>query len=287
MNDLPVPEAELHAFVDGELSAERQAQIVAWLAQHPADAARVHAYRTQKEQLRRLYDPLLDESWPVSLNARVSQMQSPSASRSLFDADDKAVLSTSPENQRVVRTPLPRSLFHKGHWLAGGLLTLSGVLVGWLAHAYLQPPVTPIVSLPRQAAVAHAVYSPDIRRPVEISAENEEQLVNWLSKRLGARVRPARLGPLGYQLIGGRLLPGNSGPVAQFMYHDASGQRLTLYLSSENTANQETAFRFVAQGPLNVFYWVDGQFGYALSAAIDKDELARLAKAVHEQFEPR
>ncbi|HPP46555.1 MAG TPA: hypothetical protein PLF25_03500, partial [Accumulibacter sp.] len=108
MNDLPVPEAELHAFVDGELSAERQAQIVAWLAQHPADAARVHAYRTQKEQLRRLYDPLLDESWPVSLNARVSQMQSPSASRSLFDADDKAVLSTSPENQRVVRTQLPR-----------------------------------------------------------------------------------------------------------------------------------------------------------------------------------
>ncbi len=135
--------------------------------------------------------------------------------------------------------------------------------------------------------MAHAVYSPDIRRPVEISAENEEQLVNWLSKRLGTRVRPARLGFLGYQLIGGRLLPGNSGPVAQFMYHDASGQRLTLYLSTENTANQETAFRFVAQGPLNIFYWVDGQFGYALSAAIGKDELARLAKAVHEQFDKR
>lgn len=262
MNDLPVSETELHAFVDGELSAERQGQIVAWLAQHPADAVRVHAYRTQNEQLRRLYAPVLDESWPAAWNRSVAQMQTLPARRNLLHAYGRRLA-------------------------AGCLLTLSGVLAGWLAHAYFQPPHTAIVSLPRQAAVAHAVYSPDIRRPVEISAENEEQLVNWLSKRLGTRVRPARLGPLGYQLIGGRLLPGNSGPVAQFMYHDASGQRLTLYLSTENTANQETAFRFVAQGPLNVFYWVDGQFGYALSAAIDKDELARLAKAVHEQFDNR
>ncbi len=266
MNDLPVSEAELHAFVDGELSAERQAQILAWLSDHPADAARVHAYRTQNEQLRRLYAPVLDERWPVAWNQSVAQTQTPPARRHQRHAYGRRLA-------------------------AGCLLTLPGVLAGWLAHAYFQPPPPPptttAFSLPRQAAVAHAVYSPDIRRPVEISAENEEQLVNWLSKRLGTRVRPARLGFLGYQLIGGRLLPGNSGPVAQFMYHDASGQRLTLYLSTENTANQETAFRFVAQGPLNIFYWVDGQFGYALSAAIDKDELARLAKAVYEQFDKR
>ena len=133
--------------------------------------------------------------------------------------------------------------------------------------------------------MAHAVFSPDVRRPVEIRAEQEDQLVTWLSKRLGTPVRPPKLGALGYELIGGRLLPGGSGPVAQFMYHDVAGQRLTLYVSTENTRNRDTAFRFAQEGPINVFYWVNGQFGYALSAGIAKDDLARVATAVYEQLE--
>jgi anti-sigma factor RsiW len=88
-------------------------------------------------------------------------------------------------------------------------------------------------------------------------------------------------------LIGGRLLPGNSGPVAQFMYHDASGQRLTLYVTTENAANRDTGFRFAKEGPVNVFYWIDGKFGYALSAGIDKGELARVATTVYDQLEHR
>ena len=109
--------------------------------------------------------------------------------------------------------------------------------------------------------------------------------MTWLSKRLGTPVRPPKLGALGYELIGGRLLPGNIGPVAQFMYHDASGQRLTLYVSTEIGRNQDTAFRFAKEGPVNVFYWIDGKFGYALSAGISKNELSRVATAVYEQLE--
>lgn len=98
-------------------------------------------------------------------------------------------------------------------------------------------------------------------------------------------MRPPKLGALGYELIGGRLLPGGSGPVAQFMYHDAAGQRLTLYVSTENAGNRDTAFRFAQEGPINVFYWIDGQFGYALSAGIPKAELAHVATAVYRQLE--
>jgi anti-sigma factor RsiW len=140
-------------------------------------------------------------------------------------------------------------------------------------------------SLPHQAAVAHAVFSPDVRRPVEVTAQQEEQLVAWLTKRIGAPVRPPKLGALGFELVGGRLLPGNSGPVAQFMYQDASGQRLTLYVSTENTGNRDTAFRFAREGTVNVFYWIDGKFGYALSAGLDKGRLALIATAVYDQIE--
>jgi len=35
-----------------------------------------------------------------------------------------------------------------------------------------------------------------------------------------------------------------------------------------------------------VFYWIDGSFGYALSAAVGKGELSQVASAVYEQLQP-
>ena len=144
----------------------------------------------------------------------------------------------------------------------------------------------------QRAAVAHAVYAPDARRAVEVDAEHEDQLVAWLSKRMGARMQAPRLRALGYELVGGRLLPGESKPVAQFMYQDGSGSKLTLYASNElpgagvptATPNADTAFSFAQRGALNTFYWVDGEFGYALSAGADRAELARVSAEVYRQL---
>ncbi|WP_444846061.1 anti-sigma factor family protein, partial [Duganella caerulea] len=143
-----------------------------------------------------------------------------------------------------------------------------------------------LAALPRRAALAHVVYTPEIRHPVEVGADQQAHLVAWLSKRLGAQLKPPQLASLGYALEGGRLLPGQSGPVAQFMYRDGAGARLTLYVSTEQTHNQETGFRFAQEGQVGVFYWIDGRFGYALSGNLDKAALATLASAVYAQLEP-
>ena len=146
----------------------------------------------------------------------------------------------------------------------------------------------------QRAAIAHAVYRPDVRRAVEVSADHEDQLVAWLSRRMGAGMKPPHLQALGYALDGGRLLPGDKGPVAQFMYHDNAGAKLTLYVSNEvsvvgaaaqSQKNQETAFRFAREGSVNVFYWVNGPFGYAISADADKAELARVSGEVYRQLD--
>jgi anti-sigma factor RsiW len=89
---------------------------------------------------------------------------------------------------------------------------------------------------------------------------------------------------MGYELVGGRLLPGDKGPVAQFMYTTGNGQRLTLYVTRE-AAGQETAFKFGQDGSVNVFYWVDKNFGYALSGGADRKELARVSQEVYRQLE--
>jgi len=94
------------------------------------------------------------------------------------------------------------------------------------------------------------------------------------------------LGNHGYQLVGGRLLPGERGPVAQFMYQEGKGRRLTLYVRVNPDKSGETAFRFAHEHGVGVFYWLDGKLGYALSGDVEKNELLSLATAVHRQLNP-
>ncbi|MEI7611847.1 MAG: anti-sigma factor [Betaproteobacteria bacterium] len=265
MKPKSINENELHAYVDRHLPENERQVVDCYLSEHPGEAERIRDYQQQNLALKALFNPVLDEPLPEHLLS----------------------LAVAPPVESI--SPARNALFH---WslqrLAAGLfIALVGGAAGWLAHD--QRPqaetVASSVPLPRQAAIAHAVFTPDVRRPVEVSGQQEEQLVAWLSKRLGTPVKPPKLGALGYELVGGRLLPGNIGPVAQFMYQDSSGQRLTLFLSTENTSNQNTAFRFAQEGQVKVFYWIDGKFGYALSGTLDKGELARLATAVYDQIE--
>jgi anti-sigma factor RsiW len=166
-----------------------------------------------------------------------------------------------------------------------GWLMLGGV-GGWYLHDYSVAKSADTIAFAHRAAVAHIVYSPEVRHPVEVGADQEAHLVAWLSKRIGGSLKVPQLTPLGYQLVGGRLLPGNLGPVAQFMFQDGSGQRLTLYVRNGGGEAKETAFRYAQERGISVFYWIDGRFGYALSGEIDKSELLRVAKVVYQQLNP-
>ena len=170
------------------------------------------------------------------------------------------------------------------------MLVAAGIAVG-LSIAYFRigpASVAPAAAatFPMRAARAHAVYSPEVRHPVEVDAKDQEHLVRWLSKRLGVGLRVPVLASEGFELLGGRLLPGPDGPVAQFMYQESGGKRLTLYVSRPNRGETLTAFRFAQEGPVAVFYWIDRECSYALSGELDRPALARVATAVYKQLEP-
>ncbi|WP_413628865.1 anti-sigma factor family protein [Herbaspirillum frisingense] len=275
-----ISEEELHAYADGQLPASRAGEIAAWLEQDPAHAAelqQVRAWRAQNRALHAHYDPVLEEALPPRLAAAVL------AGGEEYRRRDKGAAANAANAANS-------ALWWR--YAAMLLLTLAGGLGGWYlrdlsagGNARTLVASAPVM-LARQAAVAHTVFSADLRRPVEVGADQEQALVTWLSRRLGANVRAPKLAPLGYDLIGGRLLPGQSGPVAQFMYQDAAGQRLTLYVSHDQVQNHETGFRFAQEGRVNVFYWIDGQFGYALSGSLARPELSRIASSVYEQLAP-
>lgn len=139
------------------------------------------------------------------------------------------------------------------------------------------------------AALAHAVYTPEQRHPVEVDARQADHLVAWLSKRLGTPLHAPQLAPLGYELLGGRLLAAGEGPVAQFMYQNAAGARLTLYVrraapAGVMPADTLTAFQVAREGDVEVFYWVEDGFGYALSGRVARPQLQAVAEAVYHQL---
>ena len=123
------------------------------------------------------------------------------------------------------------------------------------------------------------MYAAEVRHAVEVDASQQEHLVRWLSKRLGTELKVPVLAAEGFELLGGRLLPGPEGPVAQFMYQDASGKRLTLYVNARSKSEGPTAFRFAKEGNVSVFYWIDGAVGLR---ALGRHRQARaLARGEH------
>lgn len=258
MSEVTVTESDLQAYLDGRLSEQRRAAVEAWLASRPDDSERIADYRWLSAQLRSAYDPVLAEPVPEYL----AEFSRPRMKW--------------------------RTLAAVAGWVALGIAI--GAVGGWQLHASRavvaqQSEVGELMA--RRAAVAHATYSPEVRHPVEVGADQEAHLVAWLSKRLGAPVRAPKLEDVGYSLVGGRLLPGENGPVAHFMYQCKQGTRVTLYVRTEAINNRETAFRYANEGNVRVFYWVDRKLGYALSSGdISKDDLFKVANAVYRQLNP-
>ncbi|MGE0256053.1 MAG: anti-sigma factor [Alphaproteobacteria bacterium] len=251
----PVSEEDLHAAADGNLQPDRRATIDAHLARDPEAAAEVDAWRRQNEALHALFDRVAAEPVPTQLR---------------------------PANLRAPRLR-PATIALRA--AAAVALLLAGGLAGWLGHERYGDGTAPqLAILAREAVMAHRVYSVEVRHPVEVRAE-EAHLVNWLSRRLEHRVNAPDLGAAGWKLVGGRLLPAQTGPAAQFMYESPDGERLTLYIRTNRTSDT-TQFRVVEDNGFTAFYWLDGPLGYALIGKASREKMIGVANAVYERLTP-
>lgn len=252
--DLPVTDDELHAYVDGELPADRRPAVEAWLAAHADDAARVAAWRRQAEAIRARYGDVVAQPLPRKLELdRMSY-----ASRRWKIAAAAAVIAA---------------------FFLGGL-------AGWMLRENASDVPDEIARLTSQALYAHKIYAAEVRHPVEVAASESEHLQQWLSKRVGTPLRAPNLEKQGLQLVGGRLLPTPTGNAAAFfMYENASGERFTLYCARADVA--DSAMRYNEADKAGTIYWVDGNVAYIVSGASERKQLWQVARAAYEQIDPR
>jgi anti-sigma factor RsiW len=242
-----IGEDELQAFVDGKLSEGRCTAVLAHLGRHPEEIQRLTQYAVHKDELRR------------GLHALVLPDDDPTTAQLL----------------RALAQRLTRPDY--GRWLRQAASVALLLAVGWSSHDLYQRYLEPhLPSLVIEAAQAHEVFSDDYQRPVELTAASWTEMAAWFSHHLGERVEIPSLRAIGLRLMGGRLLTGDEGPVAQLIYEDDAGRRLTLCLSSEPAVGG-LEIELVEVDGLTAGYWQDGELSYALVAETPDLQLVAIA----------
>ena len=254
MTDSHHPPAEelLHAYVDGFLEAGQREEVERYLAANPGEALRFEAYRQQNEAL---------------LGLRELPLRQPFA---------------LPEFGPSAGARLTRRWALRG--AAATVLLSIGGAAGWLLRGQADRTQAVWMRMIQQAENAHLTYVPEVLHPVEVTQDNRQHLRTWLSRRLGAPIALPILVQHGYDLVGGRLLPADPGPAAQFMYQDNQGNRLTLFVLVAPAGRSEKAFRYVKKGPLWICYWMGQSIDFALTGDVPRDTLLAMAKTIYMQL---
>ncbi len=251
-------DSELSVWLDGHGDAVWRERIDAWLRERPDTASRLRLWAADRDALRARFDPVLQEPVPARLTQAVARGAASSSAWA-------------------------RAAMAAGLLVAGGAIG-SALTWQWQSQRVLAAQAGTAAGWIQRAAYAHAVFTPEPRHPVEVRAQ-EEHLSRWLTRRTDLPVKLFDLRDEGFELMGGRLLPDAGGKSAQLMYENAqTKERVTVYLRKPDV-DAPTTFRYVKQGDVGLFYWVEPGIGCALVGALPKERLLTLAQSVYRQHE--
>ncbi len=244
----PEPEeTELQAFVDGRLDRQDRERVQAWLDANPRARERVEGYRRDKADLQR----------------RLAEFS---------DGVDDAGTGRLAETLAARLEPRPRQT-----WWPRAAAAVVVFAVGWGSGAaydsyrhWIMPPV--VIG----AAKAHEVFAEDNLRPVELPASASHELSDWFADHLDAPVEIPDLDGIGLAFIGGRLLTTEQGPLAQMLYEDRQGRRLSFYISTEET-DSGLSMQVAEVNGFTAGYWKDENMVYTLVADTTREELVAIA----------
>lgn len=249
-----IPQEDLLAWHASALDADQRDTLAARLSGDPVAQATLAEWRRQDAALGALYGPRAEEPPPARLTALIA-------------------------TARAAR-PTPRALSRPAAWAAALAFVLLGAGLGWGTRGLITPPETDAATA---AARAFQTYVVEVAHPVEVPASDAVHLTKWVSRRLGHDIHAPDFASAGFTLMGGRVLPSATGAAALFLYQDAAGQRLALYVAPA-TQGDDTAFRFFNTDGTQGFWWLDRDLCYAVTGTLPRDMLRRIAVMAYDQL---
>ncbi|HEX4767477.1 MAG TPA: anti-sigma factor [Lichenihabitans sp.] len=278
----PFAEADVHAFVDGQMDFDRRAAFMQAMSTDSDLQARVDGWRRQNDALTSTFGTVVAEPVPVRLMPTSLNRDWRGASTKSAPSDQ----GTAPAAGTARRRRLGPVAIAFAGFLAGGAATIAagsaGLMPLTLTAAYPVPPaaVSNQRGLPLRAYEAHRTYATDLNHPVEVGAADEPHLLKWVQHRLAMPVRIPDLRREGWTLLGGRVLPGDLGPAAFLLYGNGI-DRLGLYMARTNLPQADGYTLYDdGTGVASVAYWVDEPVGYAITTSRDSAWLQRNGPAL-------
>lgn len=254
MSDRPFTERDIHMALDGELPAEDQSQFEAWLANNPEMKARHDRLSADMKRLRDSVAGVLDEPVPARLRTLVGTGHPTPAASWL--------------NRRTIAA-------------AAAIFVVGGV-AGYFAGTGLPFGDRPEEQLIELAIGAFATFPADLPRAVEVGGQDRGYLDGWLSKRTGLKVVAPDLTGQGFELLGGRILPGIQAPAALLVYKDEAGNQLSIYMTPQ--PGDKIRGTYGEEGGPSAIYWLDSGFGCAIVSRLPNDRMTEVARNAWRQL---
>lgn len=252
-------DADLLDYASELLPADMMSSMATRLASDPVAQATLAEWQRQDAAIEALYHPVAREPVPDRLSDVIRRAE----------AEDAARARGRPQARL---------------WLVAATIAALtvGTGAGWFARD-LTTPAAASQTLAANAMRAYDTYVVEVAHPVEVAASDAEHLNAWMSKRLGHETRPPDFNAAGFTLMGGRIVPSDQGAAALYMYDNAEGQRITLYIAPQG-ASSTTSFQFALEGSTQSFYWMDRDLSYAVVGTVPREVLRRIALAAYDQL---
>lgn len=250
-----ISEMELHAYADGQLSGEERLEVESFLARNPEASRRVAAYAEQNRLLRTFFGPVLAEPADPLLEDTARTLRA----RLRLPANDNRWLGVA------WRTA------------AAGVFLLAGGAIGYRLHAPEAGQLGTVDSFAQEAIQAHELVASN----PSWHTEQDLRLVNQsLAQHIGDPIDEPDLSNMGFHFVGARTGAGQAGPFGQFIYRDARGHEVTMFVSRRD--GPHGGFKLGdGRGDASALYWSDGPLAYALVGNVPRDQLVALTRLTH------
>ncbi|MBV7392692.1 anti-sigma factor family protein [Mameliella sediminis] len=255
----PSDTIDIHSYLDGELGPEEAAAIEDRLENDPEARARLEAMARQKELVGAALTGVAGTQAENLRTARLERRLAAALHRRI--APRRAPMFVETWGRKAVQIAAACAL----------------VSFGWWGHALWSPGAQGIPEYVSEAVGAHRVFAEDSLRPAEFIGNDVDTAAAWFSNKMGVPVDVPDLVAFNLNLVGARLLGTKEGPLAQFIYEDAGGNRYSLTLARHPVERPLEPLQVVDYPDRSVGYWSTTNIDFALVGNRDAPVVKDLA----------
>lgn len=250
-------EDRIQDYIDGRLNEQDRAAVAAHLLAHPDEARIVQELRQQNDALKGLGAEVLSEPVPDRL---------------------KAIVSEARHSTHAVQIDRAK---RAGFMQAAAILLIFclGGAAGWFGRDFVVtgPNVNDLAL--EYAFRAYNFYASANDYPLDFPADRESDLASWFERAFERPVGRPDLAEIGYNYVGGRLLPWSRGSQGLFIYRNEKEQGVAVFFWPSDSPRYDLRDLTREKKIASRFWWGNG-FGFAIMSDPVNEQIDDITKAV-------